>query len=172
MGMQHSHLVDKLVVVNSPHPASFERELKKGRQLLRSWYIFFFQLPLLPEASMRSTLRRSLPNSAQVPGAFPEEALDVYENAISQPGAATAMINYYRAVFRNALAARTLVRSITCPTLLLWGMQDFALVPELTEGLEEWVPNLCLERIQDCGHWVPEEKPGVVADALLDFLLR
>jgi pimeloyl-ACP methyl ester carboxylesterase len=172
LGMQHSHRVDRLAVLNSPHPAAFERELKKGRQLLRSWYIFFFQLPLLPEASMRLTLRRSLPNSAQVPGAFPEEALDVYENAISQPGAATAMINYYRALFRNAPAARRLIRPITRPTLLLWGMKDFALIPELTEGLEQWVPDLRIERREESGHWLPEEKPGVVGDALLDFLLN
>jgi pimeloyl-ACP methyl ester carboxylesterase len=172
LSMMHAPRVDRLVVLNSPHPAAFERELKKGRQMLRSWYILFFQLPLLPEVSMRLNLRRSLPNSAQVPGAFPEEALDVYENALAQPGAATAMINYYRAVFRNAPAARTLVQPVTRPTLLLWGMKDFALVSELTEGLEEWVPDLRIERVEESGHWLAEEKPGVVVDALLDFLLN
>src|SRR5207237_395870 len=64
MGAHHSEKVDRLVVVNSPHPAAFARELKKPGQLFRSWYALFFQLPLLPEAAIRLTLRRNLRSTA------------------------------------------------------------------------------------------------------------
>ncbi len=171
MGMHHGTHINKLVVANAPHPAAFERELKRFRQLGRSWYVLFFQLPWLPEASIRLALRSTLQGSAATPGAFTQDALDVYMNNISQPGVATAMINYYRATFRQGPAwFKTGEQSISMPTLLLWGMKDFALLPELTEGLEEWIDDLRVVRIPDSGHWVPEEKPGVMSDNLIEFL--
>lgn len=171
MGIYHPERVDRLVVVNAPHPGAYARELRTPGQLLRSWYVFFFQLPLLSEAVLRLTVRRSMSNTAAVPGAFPGEALDVYENAVSQPGAATAMLNYYRAAVRSAPAQlQKTTPTITAPTLLLWGMKDRFLSPRLTEGLEEWVPNLRVRRVEESGHWLPEEMPGLVSDELLSFL--
>lgn len=170
VGMYHGDHVEKLAVINAPHPVVFQRELRKLPQLARSYYAFFFQLPVLPEAVMRLVLRRSLEGTAAVPGSFSREALDVYENNISQPGAATAMINYYRASKPQSVQfAKEDDRVITRPTLLLWGMKDFALLPSLTEGLEPWVPNLRIEREPDSGHWLPEEKPGWIADRLAEF---
>jgi len=171
MGMHYAERIDKLVVINAPHPEPYRREAMHPDQLARSWYVFFFQLPILPEAFVRLMIRRGLRGSAATPGAFSDEALDVHQNGLSQPGAATAMVNYYRATFRRSLklAAQTR-RTIDLPTLLIWGMQDVALSPRLTEGLHPWVPNLRVERIQDSGHWVPEEKPSVVGDLLFDFL--
>lgn len=172
MGTHHSEKVDKLVVLNSPHPGAFARELRKPGQFFRSWYAFFFQLPLLPEAAIRLTLRRNLRGTAALPGAFPDDALDAYENAIAQPGAATAMLNYYRAFGRSALARMNeTVPTVKVSTMLLWGMKDFALGPALLGGLGEWVPDLRVERVAESGHWLPEEAPGVVAEKLLDFLL-
>jgi pimeloyl-ACP methyl ester carboxylesterase len=171
IGVNYPERVDRLVVINAPHPVAYWREVLKGEQLLRSYYIFLFQLPVLPEAILRLTLRRNLSSSVAVPGAFSEEALDVYQNNISQPGAATAMLNYYRATVRESLSlTRQDNRTITVPTMLLWGMKDFALVPGLTEGLDEWVPGIRVERNEESGHWVPEEKPGWVADKLREFL--
>ena len=171
MGAHHADRINRLAIINAPHPAAFQRELRHSRQALRSWYVLAFQLPVIAEAWVRLTLRRSLSSSAPTPGAFNDEALDVYENAVSQPGAATTMLNYYRAAVRQAPALMPqATRPISLPTLLIWGMKDFALVPELTEGLEPYVPNLRIERVESSGHWVPEEKPHVVADALVDFL--
>ncbi len=110
-------------------------------------------------------------STAALPGAFPDEAIDVYENAVAQPGAVTSILNYYRAIARSGPALLTgVVPTITVPTMLLWGMKDFALGPALLDGLDEWVPNLRIERVEESGHWLPEEAPGVVADKLLDFL--
>ena len=118
----------------------------------------------------RLTVRNALKSSAIVPGAFSDDALDVYENAISQPGAITAMLNYYRAGVRHQPTSYSRDRQISCPTLLIWGMKDFALVPELSEGLTRWVPDLQVQRIDDSGHWVPEERPTLLTNSLLQFL--
>jgi pimeloyl-ACP methyl ester carboxylesterase len=171
MGAHHADKVEKLVVINSPHPAALARELKTRAQLLRSWYFFFFQLPLLPEAAIRLTIRTNMRATAALPGAFPDEALNVYENAVSQPDAATAMLNYYRAAGRTIVARRNeAVPQVSVSTMLLWGMKDFALGPALLKGLGEWVPDLRIERVEESGHWLPEEAPGVVTERLLDFL--
>jgi pimeloyl-ACP methyl ester carboxylesterase len=172
VGAYHPEHIDKLAVINAPHPGPYKRELKRIIQLFRSWYALFFQLPLFPEAVVRLTLRQALRGSAAVPGAFSDEALDVYEAGLSQPGAATAMINYYRAVLR---VAPELVRGkqiINRPTLVIWGNKDAALSPRMPEGLDEWVPGVRVERVEESGHWVPEEKPRVVTDLLMGFLSR
>ena len=171
LGMQHPECVNRLVAINAPHPAAVVRSFTKPEQQLRSSYVYFFQLPVVPEAVVRLLLRLALPATAVVPGAFPEEALDVYQNGVSQPGAATAMLNYYRATARSAVY-RLQVRypAIGVPTMVIWGMKDFALGPYLLDSLDEWVPGVRIERVEDSGHWVPEEKPRVVTDLLIDFL--
>jgi epoxide hydrolase 4 len=168
LGMHHADRVAKLVIMNAPHPATYARELVNVGQLMRSWYAGFFQLPLLPEAALRLTIRRLLRASARIPDAFPDDALDVYEDAASQPGAATAIIDYYRAIPRMAALGKP-VGTVSVPTLVLWGMQDAALSPRLLDGLEPWVPDLRVERFPESSHWLPEEQPAVVAERLLRF---
>lgn len=173
MGMYRPERVDRLVVINAPHPAAFQREARRPEQLLRSSYTLFFQLPVVSEAAIRLLLRLGLRATAYVPQTFSDQTLDVYENAVSQPYAATSMLNYYRAAFRQAFnPLQTRLQTVTCPTMLLWGMRDFALPPRLAEGTEHWVPGLQVEWIEDSGHWVPEEKPPLIADSLLRFFTR
>lgn len=169
MGQHYPEVVEKLVVINAPHPATFQRELRRLHQLARSWYAFFFQLPLLPEAAVRATIR-GLAGSAAVPGAFTEEALDVYENGVSQPGAATAMINYYRAAARQSFRIVGSYKVVDVPTLVIWGMKDTFLSPRLLDGLERWVRDVRIERVEESAHWVPEEKPERVTELLVEFL--
>ena len=169
-GAAHPNRLNKLVIISAPHPDTFRRELMRGKQLLRSLYFYFFQIPLLSEAVTRLFLRSTLRSTAIVPGAFSDEALDVYQHAISQPGAATAMLNYYRAVIRATSRLSKMDHTINRPTMVLWSMRDFALIPDLLDGLEQWVPDLRIERVEECGHWIPEEKPHIVTEALLDFL--
>ena len=170
--------LSRLVVMNLPHPAVFERVLRSGwRQRLRSWYVLFFQLPWLPERLFR--LRNAAPITEAFRGMavdksrFPEEVLDVYRRAALEPGALTAMINYYRALVRGGGARRQ--RSlgfprIETPTLMVWGEQDTALGVELTHGTEAYVPNLVLRYLPNASHWVQQDAPDEVNAILREWL--
>ena len=164
LAIRSPEVVDRLAVLNAPHPAAFRRELRRAEQKRRSWYVAFFQLPWLPEQLLPSLGRYALHGR---PGSFSAADLAGYQAAWSQPGAASAMIHYYRALVRfgNVEGAR-----VQAPTLLLWGMQDVALVPELSEGLEEWVPDLRVVRFPDATHWLMRDEPVRVSNLLTEFL--
>lgn len=174
VAMRHPEVVDKLVVLNAPHPAVFFRELRVPRQMLRSWYVLFFQVPVLPELFIRfgnySFLDRMLLREPVHRDAFSADDVLLYKQALSQPGALTAAINYYRAAIRYRRDAQRAIRRITTPTLLLWGERDRYLGLALTKGLEPWVPDLRIQRIADASHWVQNDAPEQVNRALLAFL--
>lgn len=163
--------IDRLVVINAPHPQAFRRELVTPDQMMRSWYATAFQVPFLPEAAFRlndfALLERVFRASSVRPGAFTDEDIRRYREAAARPGAITAMINYYRAAARYPGPPP---RTITTPTLLIWGEEDQALSIRLTEGLDEWVPGIRVERIPGVSHWVPAEAPDRVNELLRGFL--
>jgi pimeloyl-ACP methyl ester carboxylesterase len=171
--------VRKLVVLNSPHPACFRRELLSNLdQWRRSWYMLVMQLPYLPEwlvqANLGDWVKRIFHETAIRKGAFSKLDLEVYRSALAKPKVLTSAMNYYRQMFQ----LRTLydwllhpVRQIAAPTMLIWGEEDFALNRKLTEGMESFFTRkLRLEFIQDCGHWIQQEAPQTVNRLLLDFL--
>ena len=172
--LRHPRLVRRLIVLNAPHPAAFLRELRTPAQLARSWYVFFFQIPGLPEWALRAgnfaSLERTLRTEPVRPGAFTEEDIRRYKAALARPGALTAAVNYYRAAFPRLRRLRRQVRPIAVPTLLVWGERDPYLGLRLTEGLEPWVPNLRLARLRDASHWVQNDAPDEVNRLMLDFL--
>jgi epoxide hydrolase 4 len=174
VAVRHPEVVDKLVILNAPHPAAFFRELHHQDQLRRSWYVFFFQLPVLPEWFLRfgnySFLDRALQTEPVHAVAFSPEDVRLYKQALSRPGALTAAINYYRAALRYRREGQRSLRRITAPTLLLWGERDRYLGLALLEGLEPWVPDLRVRRIPDSSHWVQNDAPEQVNAALLAFL--
>jgi len=163
--------VDRLVVLNCPHPAVMREALRSNwTQVRKSWYIFAFQVPWLPEWSFRRNGAKALKDalrSSSKPGTFSETDLDEYARAFSAPGAATGAINYYRAAVRSRVPAQ----KIAAPTLLIWGEDDFALGIELTYGTDRFfdVPPR-IEYVPDTSHWVMEERPEVVNRLLLEFL--
>ena len=173
--MRHPERIEKLIILNAPHPAAYLRELRKPSQLLRSWYAMFFQLPWLPERVMRwndyAALRKLFRFGPARTSTTPEADVQRYVEALAHPGALTAMINYYRAAMRSGRSTieRQLV-PIRVPTLLIWGDRDRYLVPELTEGLEHWVPNLRIERLSNATHWVQNDEPEEVNRLLLEFI--
>jgi pimeloyl-ACP methyl ester carboxylesterase len=173
LAMHRPEVVRKLVILNAPHPAAFLRELRRPSQLLRSWYVFFFQLPWLPEWCLRmgnfALLERTLRHDPVRPDAFTEEDLRRYKRALSQPGAITAAINYYRAALRHACDPAQSIRTIPAATLLIWGQRDRYLGPGLTEGLEQWVPHIRIARL-DASHWVQSDAPEEVNRLLVEFL--
>ena len=175
VSMLRPEVVEKLVVLNAPHPGALQREFRRLRQLARSWYVFFFQLPWLPEAALRfrgyRMLDRGLRRESTRPDAFSDDDIAAYKDALSQPGALTAAINYYRAaVRRNPFESARMLRQIDVPALLIWGEQDPYLGIELTEGLERWVPGIRVERIPEASHWVQVDAAERVNELMIEFL--
>ncbi|HLL58014.1 MAG TPA: alpha/beta fold hydrolase, partial [Rubrobacteraceae bacterium] len=163
--------------LNLPHPHRFARGLLRPRQLLRSSYMFFFQVPRLPEAVLSASnfasLRYALRNEPVRPGTFSPEDIERYVEALARPGALYAALNYYRALFRrNTFESRGMLRRIEAPVLVIWGEKDSLLGAELAEPDRYWVPDLQMERLPDAGHFVAEDRPEKVNALLLDFMNR
>ena len=173
--MLFPNVVEKLIILNAPHPLAFLREMKTPAQLLKSSYQFFFQLPTLPEAVIRARdyamLRSLLRTEPMRCRAFSKADVRRYKEAIAQPGALTAALNYYRAAFRQGPRSMArLSRRIDIPTLLIWGEHDRYLGLNLTRNLEQWVPRLRLERLPDASHWVQNDEPERVSEWMIEFL--
>lgn len=173
--MRYPELLARLAILNVPHPARFIRGLRTPRQLARSWYMFFFQIPWLPEAAIRlgrfAGLRRTLRAEPARPGAFTEEDINRYAEALAQPGALTGGINYYRALFRqNPRRQLRDLRRIDAPVLVIWGRRDRYLGAELAIPASEWAPNVQVEMLADASHWVQNDQPERVNALLLEFL--
>jgi pimeloyl-ACP methyl ester carboxylesterase len=171
---RNPELVERLVIVNSPHLAVMLRYMSTGRQRLRSWYMHFFRVPRLPERLLSRHdfrgLARVLTKSSR-PGAFSDAELALYREAWRRPGALTAMLDWYRALMRSRSRIHAGAR-IPMPTLLLWGVQDEAL------GIEMAAPSIALcdqgelQRIEGAGHWVLHEEGVDVSRRILAFMGR
>ena len=165
-----------LAVINCPHARALLRAWRRPAQLLRSWYIAFFQLPLLPEVALRAGGLRIVdaafaPGRRRSPAMITPADVAYLRRELARPGALTCAINYYRALRRQPpRTVRRLARPVAAPVLLIWGVQDPALLPELTEGMEEWAPNCRLVRLADAGHFCHQEYPERVNRSLLDWL--
>ena len=166
----------KLVICNVPYPALLERAARSGfAQLRKSWYVLFFQIPRLPEfllglrgaRAIGEILRKSSSNVAM----FPPEVTEVYQRNARQPGALTAMLNYYRALlrYRKAVAARG-TPVIEVPTLMIWGEDDVALTKESTYGTEQYVRDFRIRYLPRVSHWVQQEAPVEVNAMISAFL--
>jgi pimeloyl-ACP methyl ester carboxylesterase len=171
--MDYPDSIEKLVIMNAPHPVPFAKALNSDwSQRFRSWYMGCFQLPWLPEAlltlSPSATARLFFRRTSVRHAAFSDADLEIMAVALAQPGAMQAMIHWYRAAFRYRPAKR--VDVVEAPTLLIWAEDDVALGKPLTYGLEEWVPNLQIHYIPDCGHWVQNEAAEEVNEQMIVFL--
>jgi pimeloyl-ACP methyl ester carboxylesterase len=171
--------VSKLAVMQVP-PAAAWRANITFRQLLRSWYMFFFQVPALPEWLIRrknlSGLDRTFRERVFRTNTFSDSDVESYKQAMRQPGALTAAINYYRAnvgsIFRGSRDDSPKKQDgIEVPTLFIFGEQDFAIIPETVRNVQNYVNGPYREvRIPDSGHWVQNEAVAEVNSALIDFL--
>lgn len=182
MPVYHPEVVDRVAVLNAPHPAAMFRELQTPAQMLRSWYVFFFQLPGVPEALLSAGGHAAVAAIARYAGRgeghVTDEDVRLYVEAASRPGALSAAVNYYRAAVRAllgvtaedaAVRARAFDRS-DAPSLLIWGDRDPVLGPSLTEGLGEWVPDLRVVHVPEAGHSVQIEAFQAVNRELAAFL--
>ena len=173
--------VAKLCVMNCPHPRKFRDNIRSNpRQMLRSWYVLFFQIPLLADtliwANGSALVPRMIRSSAYNKAAFTDEDLTHFRETFRKPYSARAAINYYRALMRRDLMRTPppdhwLARTIVAPTLLIWGEHDVALGKELTYGMEDlFTGPFAIKYIADSGHWVQQERPEQVNQYLAEFL--
>lgn len=169
--------IERLIVMNIPHPSLFLKGLIRWPQLFRSWYIFFFQLPKIPELLLglrgARLVGKMFYNMAVDKRRFPETVLEVYRKNARRPGALTAMINYYRALFREKQIAqkrRLLETIVEVPTLMIWGEKDSALGKELTYGTEKLVTDFTVRYLPGVSHWVQQEAPEVVNEMIAAWI--
>lgn len=164
----------KLAILNVPYPAAMGRifQSRNWRQMARSWYIYFFQLPWLPEMMLRVSARTPQNILARSSHADTFSAADMarYRQAWAQPGALTAMVNWYRAAVSTFMKASVPERgSIQVPTLMLWGEQDVALGKELAQPSIDLCAEGKLVFFPNATHWVQHDEADAVNAALADF---
>jgi pimeloyl-ACP methyl ester carboxylesterase len=184
VAMRDPDLVSQLAILNSPHPEVFQETLSRSpRQLLKSWYIFLFQLPWLPERILAAGDYRTVGEmlgDTTTPDAFTDDDIRRYKDAMARSGSMTGPVNYYRAGVREN-AERTLRsrlpgletprRTVDVPTLLIWGEDDAALSTALVDGHDEYVDDLRIERLPAASHWVQADAPDQVTALLVEFLI-
>jgi len=167
--------LSRLIICNVPHPGAMGQAMG-WQQLKRSWYVFFFQIPGLPEwlfGRNASGIGEMIRNTACNPERFSNELIDIYSANAAQPGALRAMINYYRALVRGGGARRQRQQGfpvISTPTLMVWGEEDVALTKETTYGTGEFVADLTIRYLPRVSHWVQQDAPEAVNAMMAAFL--
>ncbi len=184
--MAHPETVEKLVIVNAPHPVIFQRELRENpAQQKASAYMLMFRGPDAEKtlsANDHEMLVRIVLGEGLEQGRFNDADKKAYLEAWSQPGALTGGLNYYRAAQvgppsggepggANISLSATQAK-VTVPTLVVWGEKDTALLTGNLEGLDAHVPQLTVRRISDGTHWVIHEKPELVNRYIREFIAR
>jgi pimeloyl-ACP methyl ester carboxylesterase len=170
----HPEYLEKLIIINAPHPAIFARELRENPlQQKASAYMLFFRSPGA-EAALSANRYAALLKGVTLD--LSEQDKEFYVEAWSQPGALTGGLNYYRAAQlgpvstgsdKSADSSKFVVR---VPTLVIWGEKDPFLLTGNLEGMESFVPELTIKRISDATHWVIREKPELVNSYIREFI--
>lgn len=168
--MLYPELVNRLIILNSPHPVAYLREMRRSpRQKWRAKYQLLFHPPWLAEFVMRrfryALLRRTLARL----GSFTSEEIERFVEAWEKPGALTGMANYYRAM-RHRKGMRGLMRRIDIPTLMIWGDLDPFFTRDTLRDFGEYVPDLRIEHISYVGHFVQTDAPGRVSELMIGFV--
>lgn len=175
LAINHPEIVDHVVPINAPHPYKFAKAIKSDfKQIRKSWYIFFAQIPKLPEYIIGSKTEKFLKGifkgQAINREAFSREDIAAYVKEYEKPGAIQSSMHYYRAAFKDRNKKITKVQ-IKAPTLLIWGEEDKALRKELTFEMDSLFSGpFQIEYLQNCSHWVVDEKPEKVANLIQSFL--
>jgi pimeloyl-ACP methyl ester carboxylesterase len=174
LAAHHPERLRRVAILNVPHPAVLSQVLRQmPRQLLKSWYIFFFQLPWLPEKLFRwrqFRFGRGALRGTSRPGTFTSEDLQRYTEAWAQPGTLTGMLNWYRAAFRRHRLGKQAMKNISIPVRILWGKQDAFLEPELAQLSLQLCEQGELLYFGDATHWLHQEEPAAVNKLLLEFM--
>ncbi len=169
---EYPERIDRMVIINAPQGSVMQKHLRRSRdQRRKSLYMLFFQIPGLPEALSRrrewAWARAALQKSSR-PGTFTDQELDLYCQAWSQPGAFTAMLNWYRAAFRHPPPPPR-NKGIHSPTLVIWGARDRFLGLELAGPSTRRCEEGHLAIFEEASHWVHHEEPGEVNRLIAGF---
>ena len=175
--LQHPDRIERLVIVNAPHPLVFQRTIfDDPAQRKASQYIRRFRDTTIDQGLTGTGLEKFLGSTfaKHVTTAIAGEDKAAYLDEWSQPGAMTAMLNWYRA---SAIVVPAMDENpprpafldapfppMRMPVLVIWGMRDTALLPCQLD-LADYVPELTIEKV-DAGHFVPWEKPEAVIAAM------
>lgn len=186
----HPERLEKLVILNSPHPATFARELKNNpKQQEASQYMNLLRSPRAEEILSRNhyeLLKKMMFETMANPDELTRDDREAYVEAWSQPGAITGSVNFYRAMpvappdhRKGETTANVAPGSsgnpsmkVNVPTLVIWGMKDTALIPALLDGLDDYVPNLKIHRIPNATHWVQHDAADEVNRTILEYLKK
>jgi epoxide hydrolase 4 len=174
LAIEHPEVLRSLTICNLPHPALFQKGVRRPRQMLRSWYIAFFQLPWLPERALAMDNYRRLAKGIIDqcrPGTFTRDDIKAFLAAWRRQGLHGG-VEWYRAAVRHARPLPDPVPLIQVPTLLIWGERDSALGKELTHGTDQYVRDLRIEYLPEASHWVQQEEPDRVNALILEHLRR
>ena len=171
----HPEVVEKLVIMNAPHPRAF-RAVAGFSQMLKSWYMFLFQLPWWPEFLLArfdlAFLNDSLCGKkagVRNKDAISSDDLEAYKYTFSQPDALTGPINYYRCIFDNvSLIKKT--SNIEVSTLIIWGDDDQFLGSKMAEAHKSFVSDLTVRHLTNCSHWTQQDQPEQVNQLMGEFL--
>ena len=175
LAQNHPEYVWKLGAMQVP-PMEILRKNQSLKQLFASWYMFFFQLPVLPELLLKlndyAALESGLRNSTVEKDVFDDGDIAEYKKAWSEPLALTAMLNYYRAnVLKRFLIKTETEPKIKVPTIFIYGEQDQAILPESVKGIKEMIDAPYEEfHVPSSGHWVQQEAAEAVNEILREFL--
>lgn len=188
LALMYPEVCESIIVLNCPHRGAYAKNIRKNpwlnlKQTLRSWYIYFFQIPWLPEFALKCCnfkwARYNFLGWVVYKNSFSPERIEKYINALAIPGALTAGLNYYRAnvsgdygkdIIKASLGLKKFEK-IKVPTLLIWAENDMALEKGLTYEMEEFFENRFeLKYIPNCSHWVHLEMPEKVMELIEGFI--
>lgn len=172
LAMRKPERFHKLAILNMPHPKVLVNTLRRDpRQMLKSWYIGFFQIPRLPETLLGARNYAGLANLLSASGrgdTFSAADLDEYRKAWSQPGALTGMLNWYRAVGRSLRGDSGRAR-VRIPTLMMWGVKDAALARWMARPSIDYCDDGKLIFFEDATHWVQHDRAAEVTALMIEF---
>jgi pimeloyl-ACP methyl ester carboxylesterase len=175
----HPQACRRLVVLNCPHPRMLARSFRKSpRQLKKSWYMFAFQFPKLPELALTrgqgAAMYKMYRQSTVDPAHFGAREIGPIVEAMQAPGAARAAVDYYRTALRKLASSggsEARLAPISVPSLLIWGKKDaFLDYASVVPGTEKYAPGLEIQVIEEGGHFVQQERPDEVNSHLTGFL--
>jgi pimeloyl-ACP methyl ester carboxylesterase len=174
LAITHPEMVRRIVMFNSPHPLAFEDARMAGpKQETVSWYRKVFQIPFLPEFAVRAAnwawISKVLRDTSR-PGTFTDDELALYRHAWAEPGAMSAMIDWYRAAFRHPFDPKALGdATLGMPVLLVWGEGDVFFERRLADFTLKHLADGRLEPVPDATHWILHEEPELASTAMIEF---